>query len=140
MGRTIVSVIAGILVALAAIWATDMVNHLLHPLPPRLNIYDRSALGAYMKALPPLALFLVGFAWFLGALTGGLVAATLSQRPAVAWVVAGLVVLAGLANVAMFAHPLVLQVAAVAAPLLGGWLAAILARRRPAPAAVEAAP
>ena len=42
------------------------------------------------------------------------------------WVIAGLILLGGVANLMMIPHPLWMQIGAIAAPLLGGWIVARL--------------
>jgi hypothetical protein len=131
MVKVIAGVIAGIVAAFATVWGTDMVGHAIHPVPADLNVRDYEAVGAFIRTMPPLALAIVALAWFLGALVGGFVAGKITDRRWAVWLVAGLVAAAGVANVLMIPHPVLLQIAAVAAPLLGGFVASrILGRRR----------
>jgi hypothetical protein len=130
MGRTILGVIAGIVAAVAVIWGVEMLNHIIHPLPASLDINKREELGAYVTALPPLALALIAAAWFLGALVGGLVGAAVARRDTVIFIVGFIVLLAAVANILMIRHPAGLMFAAVAAPLLGAVAARMIHRRR----------
>lgn len=72
-------------------------------------------------------LAIVAAAYFLSALAGGYVAARISRRSWAAWAIAGLVVTGAVLSLFQFPHPLWMQIASVAAPLLGGALAARLA-------------
>jgi hypothetical protein len=130
MARLIVGIVAGILAAFATVWIVDLAGHALYPLPSDLNIRDFEAVGAYIQSMPPGALAFVVVAWFAGALLGGLVAALVSERHWTVWLIAGLVAAAGLVNILMIPHPALLQIAAIAAPLLGGFVASQIARSR----------
>lgn len=130
MVRIILGIVIGLVAAFGTIWAVDLAGHAVHPIPAGLNMADRAAVGSYIQSMPPMALAIVVLAWFLGALVGGLIAATIAQRDWAVWFVAGIVLLGGIANIAMISHPLVLQIGAIAAPLLGGLFAQAIYRRR----------
>jgi hypothetical protein len=130
MGRLILGIIAGIIAAVATIWCVDMVNHMIHPLPRSLSIHDREGLGDYISAMPPLALSLVAASWFLGALVGGLVAAWVARRDIAIGIVGIVVVIAAVGNLLIARHPVVLQVAAFVAPLVGTFIGRMIYRRR----------
>lgn len=130
MKRLIGGIAAGIVVAFATVWIIDMVGHLLYPIPTDLDIRDFEAIGRYIQAMPAPAMALVLLAWFAGALVGGLVAGLISRRHWPVWLIAALVACAGIVNVMMIAHPTLLQIGAVVAPLLGGLVASQIVRRR----------
>jgi hypothetical protein len=67
--------------------------------------------------------------WFLAAVDGGVVAAAVSRRAWTVWAVAAAVAAAGVVTVLMIPHPALQQIGAVAAPLLGGLVAGLAARR-----------
>jgi hypothetical protein len=83
------------------------------------QIAPQTAPARACHRLPPLI--------FLSALAGGYVAARISRRSWAAWAIAGLVVTGAVLSLFQFPHPLWMQIASVAAPLLGGALAARLA-------------
>jgi hypothetical protein len=139
MGRLIAGIVTGLVAVFGTIWLTDMIGHLIHPMPKGLNIYNGAAVRAYIASMPPLALAFVLLAWFLGALVGGVVAASISRRHWTLWAMAGLVAALAILNVVMIPHPLLLQIGSVAAPLLGGLVASWIVRRRPAPVPADAA-
>ena len=131
MGRVIAGVIAGLGVAMAAIWCIEMVNHLIHPVPADVRMSDPARLERFVLGLPIGAQLFVAGGWFVGALIGGWVAGAISRRGWAVWLIAILVAIAGIANLLYVAHPLLLQIAAIVAPLLGGLAAAALLRRTP---------
>jgi hypothetical protein len=129
MARVILGMAAGLVVAFATMLAINLAGHQIYPLPSDLNIHDPEAIGAFVRTMPPLALALVVIAWFVGAFDGGVVTALISRRTWTVWPVAAAVALGGIVNVLMIPHPVSLQIGAVAAPLLGGFAASLLARR-----------
>jgi hypothetical protein len=129
MARTILGIVAGIVVAFATVFIIDLAGHQIYPLPSDLNMYDPEAVGAFIRTMPPLALAIVVLAWFVGALDGGVVAAAISRRHWTVWPIAALVALGGIVNVLMIPHPALLQIGAVVAPLLGGFAASLVAHR-----------
>jgi hypothetical protein len=129
MGRTILGVAAGILVAFATVFAIDLAGHQVYPLPGDLNIHDPEAVGVFIQSAPAGALAFVLIAWFVGALDGGVAAAAISRRAWTVWPVAAIVAMGGTVNVLLIPHPALLQIGAVAAPLLGGFAASLAARR-----------
>jgi hypothetical protein len=130
MGRTIGGIVLGILAAFATIWAIEMVHHLLYTVPSGVRLTDNAGLARYIAGMAlPQMLFIAG-GWLAGAFVGGLVAAKIARSTRALWVVAGLVALAGIANILYVAHPLFLQIAAVAAPVIGGCLARLTVRER----------
>ena len=129
MVRTVLGLVAGIVVAFATVFLIDMAGHQIYPLPTDLNMDDYEAVGAYVQSRPAGASAFVLLAWLLAAVDGGLLAAMISRRAWTVWAVAGVVAVAGLATVLMISHPVLLQIGAVAAPLLGGFVASLIARK-----------
>lgn len=127
MARIIGGLVAGLVAAFAAIWLVELIGHQFYPMPP-VDVTDRAALEALIASLPTGAMLFVAFAWFCGALVGGAVAARISHRRWAAWAIAAIVALAAILNVLMLPHPVWMQIAALVAPLLGGWLAGHAAR------------
>ena len=129
---------AGVLVALAAIFIVEILGHQLYPMR-EVDLRDGEAVAALIASLPTGAFLFVIAAWLAGAFGGGLVAAWSGQRVWAAWLVGALVAVAAIANVFMFPHPAWMQLAAVIAPAVGaavaGHVARTLLRRRAAAAA-----
>ncbi|HEX8239445.1 MAG TPA: hypothetical protein VF574_06875 [Allosphingosinicella sp.] len=129
MGRLILGISLGILAAFATVFAVDLAGHQIYPLPSGLDMDDYQAVGAYVGSRPPGAIAFVFLAWVLGAFDGGVVAAVVSRRAWTVWPVAAAVAAGGVATILVIRHPLLQQVGAVAAPLLGGLVASLVARR-----------
>lgn len=129
MAKLVLGVVAGVIVAFATVFAIDFAGHLIYPLPSDLDMHDPEAVGAFIRTMPAGALALVVIAWVIGAFDGGIVAALISRRAWTVWPVAGLVAAAGVVNVLMIPHPVMIQIGAVAAPLLGGFAASLAARK-----------
>ncbi|MFO0811264.1 MAG: hypothetical protein U0746_21760 [Gemmataceae bacterium] len=107
MGRSILAVVLGAILAVIAIATVESVSHIVYPPPPGLSPNDMEAVREYMAKIPTGALLMVALAWLVGATVGGWFAAWFARRsPAVcAWIVCGLVLLAGLANLLILPHP-----------------------------------
>ena len=129
MGRVILGIVLGTIAAFVTVFAIDLAGHQVYPLPSDLSMHDPEAVGAFIQTMPAGALALVIIAWVAGAFDGGLVAALISRRAWTVWPVAALVALGGVVNVLMIPHPVLLQIGAVVAPLLGGFAASLLARK-----------
>lgn len=135
MGRLILGILAGVVVAFATIWAIELIHHMVYPVPGDVRLTNKPKLAEYLGGMSlPQLLFIAG-GWLAGALVGGIVAAKIARRNSAVWGVAGLIALAGVGNILYVAHPLFLQVCAIVAPLLGGWLATKIVNDRPAPEA-----
>jgi energy-converting hydrogenase Eha subunit B len=130
MARAVLGIVAGIVVAFATVFAIDLAGHQVYPLPSDLHMDDYEAVGAYVQSRPAGASAFVLLAWFLGAMDGGLVAALISRRVWAIWPVAGAVAATGIVAVLMIAHPALMQIGTVAAPLLGGFAASLVARKK----------
>jgi hypothetical protein len=135
MLRTILGIVAGVVLAFVVIMALEMVSFVAFPPPAGLDPADPEDVKRIAAAAPMAAKVWVVFCWFAGALAGGWLARRLSRTGWAGWVIAGLIAVGGIANVLMIPHPLWMQIAAVAAPLLGGWIVTRLPVGGSAPAA-----
>jgi hypothetical protein len=122
MLRTILGIVAGVLVAFVALIGLEMAGHAAMPPPVGLGPADAEDLKQMVASASMAAKAWVVFGWFAAVVAGGWVARRLSRKGWAGWVIAGLIVLGGIANIMMIPHPLWMQIAAVAAPLLGGWI------------------
>ena len=113
MLRTIGGVIAGVVVFAATL---ALIEYLAHQIAPARS--DGLLLG------------IVAFAYFLAPFLGGLTAAKISREGWTVWLVTGLALAGGLWAVMSMAQPLWMQIASIAAPLLGGFAAWRMAGRR----------
>lgn len=126
----VLAVIAGVVAMFVIAIAVQMLIPILHSVPAGLDPRDATALSAWMAGAPISVKLLTVAAWLLGALGGGWLALRLSGWVNGAWIVAGLDALMAVSNIARIDYPLWVKVAAVAAPLLGGWLAIRLGSAR----------
>lgn len=122
MLRTILGIVAGVLVAFVVLMGLEMAGHAVMPPPPGLDPTDPEDVKQMVASASMAAKAWVVFGWFGAVVAGGWVARRLSRKGWAGWVIAGLIVLGGVANIMMIPHPLWMQIAAVAAPLLGGWI------------------
>lgn len=122
MLRTILGIVAGVVVAFVVLMGLEMAGHAAMPPPAGLDPADPEDLKQMVASASTAAKAWVVFAWFAAAVAGGWVARRLSRASWAGWVIAGLIVVGGIANIMMIPHPLWMQIAAVVAPLLGGWL------------------
>jgi predicted MFS family arabinose efflux permease len=129
MGRLILGIALGVLVAMATVFAVDLAGHQIYPLPSDLDMDDYEAVGEFVGAMPAGAVAFVLLAWFLGAVDGGVVAAAISRRAWTVWPVVALAAAAGVVSILMIPHPVLQQIGVVAAVLLGGLVASLAARR-----------
>ena len=138
MLRDIGATLAGLAVSIGIITAVQMVGHSLWPPPEGLDWRDAEVIRTYTSQLPFLALLFPIVSYFLGTLAGPLVASRIGTlKPLVYVGIIGIVLLAfTVANLIQIPHPTWFSVAAVAAVIIGGWLALQLAGgQRPAPPA-----
>lgn len=131
MVRVIGGVVLGLIAGMIAVWCVEMVNHLLYPIPADVRIDNPERLGEFVRTMSIGAQLFVAGGWLVGAFVGGWVAGTISRRNWTIWLIAVLVAAAGIANVLYVAHPLLLQIASVVSPLIGGLIASALLRRCP---------
>ena len=122
MLRTILGIVAGVVVAFVVLMGLEMAGHAAMPPSAGLDPADPEDLKQMVASASTAAKAWVVFAWFAAAVAGGWLARRLSRASWAGWVIAGLIVVGGIANIMMIPHPLWMQIAAVAAPLLGGWL------------------
>ena len=131
MGRTILGILAGLVVAWLAMTICEFASLFLHRPPAGLDLRDPQALAAHIAAAPLSAMLVVVIGWALAAFVGGWVAARITRHRLVAALVIGVLVLAGvIANNAMIPHPLWMTVVGIALPLPLTWLAARTASSR----------
>ncbi len=133
--RSTLATFIGLIVAVIVVQLIELLGHLVYPVPDGLDVYDPEALAAFVETLPPGALLFVLAAWFIGTLTGGLVAAVLGPdarpaRPARrTWVVTAVLFGFTAANLAAIPHPPWFTLAALLLVPVAGLLAAWRAPR-----------
>ena len=123
MLRNILAIVAGLVAVFVTVGTIEYAGHLLFP------VRSDSA------EIPPAVQVLVLAAYFLAALIGGWLAASISGKSWAAWVIALVVVAGAISSMFLVPHPQWMQIAVVLAPLFGGLVAAHLTRRPRPPAA-----
>ena len=125
MLRDIGAIVAGLIVAFGAIMGVQMIGHSIWPPPTDIDWNDVEAARTYISQLPFLSLLFPIASYFVGAFAGPFVASKIgTARPMVFAGVIGLVLLAAtIANLIQIPHPYWFAALALAAVLVGTWLA-----------------
>ena len=121
--KTILAVVAGVVVGGAIVFVSEAVGHSLFPPPADINLANPEDVKRLMASLPAGAFAMVLLGWLLGSLAGALVALRIARRPAAAWAVAVVFILATTANFFMIPHPAWMIAAGLLIPLASAWLA-----------------
>ena len=131
MGRSVIAILAGIVVGLVTLSVVQMLGHMIYETPANLNIDDKVAMAAYMETVPVGSLLMVLLSYAGGAFLGGLVAARISTGKPIlhAMIIGVLLMLAGIANFMMLPHPTWFLIASVPAFILMAYLGGITGRR-----------
>ena len=137
MLRTILGVLAGVVVMFVVIMAIEALGHVVYPPPAGLdpmNPAHEAAFAQFVSTLPFAAKAMLAVAWTLGAFAGGFVAARIARHPRGAAVLVALMVMSGVvAMVIRVPHPSWLAAAGLLLPIPAALLAARLARRNVPP-------
>ena len=121
--RRILGIVLGIAAALAIVTAFEALAQALYPFADPVDALDRADLAAQIAAIPLPAKLIVVAGWLAGAFGGAWLALRVCDWRWAGWIVAGLVLAGSIANLVALPHPVWMQVAAIVAPLAGGWLA-----------------
>lgn len=115
MMRSVLAVLAGLVVAGAVITLLEAAGHFVFPPPAGMDPANPESLKSAMRDMPAGALWTVLIAWALGSLAGGWVAARIATRSYLlhALIVGGIMLIGGIVNMAMIPHPLWFWVAGV---------------------------
>lgn len=115
MGKKILAVLSGIIVAVATMFLFEGINSNFFPLPKDVNLNDPEVVKNLFLNLPATAFILVIMGWFFGAFLGGFTVKYLSkeEKPTLAWILGGALTLSSIANVMMLPHPIWVTVIAV---------------------------
>ncbi|WP_049805181.1 hypothetical protein [Stigmatella aurantiaca] len=133
MLKLIFSIIGGMLIAFALVFATDALFHSMSSSPAPADTNDREAMQAYLASQPSGALLAVLVGWAVAAFAGAALAARLGGRgPWPGWVVAGLFFLATVFNFLIFPHPAWMVLAGIVLIIAAGWFGSRVGTRRSA--------
>lgn len=132
MGRTILGVVVGLVVAMAVIFLVEGLATMVSPPPPGLDPRNEADLARLVATASMTTRVLVVVGWLLGSFVGGWVAARISRahRVAAALVIGAGIVAGVVLNATMQPHPLWMNVLGVLLPVPLAWLAARLATPR----------
>ena len=130
--RSLLGVIAGVVVMWLVVAGIEFASHLVYPPPAGLDPMQPADLEKILAASPAAALAMVVAAWTLGAFAGGWVAARIAHHPRIAAVLVALGVMAGVAGmIAMMPHhPAWMSALGLLLPIPAALVAARLARPR----------
>lgn len=121
--KIVLGVVAGLVVAFLCVMGIEAIGHSLYPPPAGLDLTNPADVERLMAMAPAAALAFVVLAWFVGALLGAWTANAIAKRGLAGWLVAGLVVAAGVATMLMIPHPGWMWAAGILLPLVAAWLA-----------------
>ena len=121
--RMVLGILAGLVVAFACVAGVEMIGHSIYPPPAGLDLTNPRDVDRLMSLMPPAALAFVLAAWFVGALAGAVVANLVARRALAGWIIALLVIAAGVATMVMIPHPGWMWAAGIALPLIAGFVA-----------------
>lgn len=137
MLRTILGVIAGVVVMFGVIMGTEYLGHQVYPPPPGLDPMNPAHEQAFMQfiaTMPVGAKAILVAAWTLGAFAGGFIAAKIAQHPRVAAVIVALVVMSGVVMMMIrISHPSWVGALGLLLPIPAALFAARLAKPRAIP-------
>lgn len=132
MGRTLLGIVAGLVVMFIVIAGIEALGHLIHPPPSGLDPMDptrQAEFEQYIQSMPLLPKLMLALAWVSGAFAGGWTAARLAVHPRVAALVVALAVTSGVVGmIVAVPHPSWLAAAGLILPLPAALLATRLAR------------
>jgi hypothetical protein len=132
MGRSILAVVLGFIVANVVIMGVHLISTRIYPLPPGFDMHDPEAMRERMSTMPPMAFLWVALAHVLGTVAGAAFATWMTRRsPALhAVIVGGLVLAGGVANQLMLPHPAWFWPVDLATYPLGTYIGWLVGRRR----------
>ena len=141
MGRKILAVIAGIIAGSLTIFLFETVGHLIVPPPAGMDATNVESIRAAMSQMTLASFLLILAAWCGGSFVGGLVAAAIARTDGgrgCALIVAGFIVLSGIATMILIPHPIWFWIAGIVLPFPCALAGARLVARRSAAAAATA--
>ena len=132
MLRSILGIIAGVVVMWLVVAGIEFASHMIFPPPVGLDPMQIGDLQKILAAAPVAALAMVVLAWALGAFAGGWIAARIARHPRVAAVLVALAVMGGVIGMiaAMPDHPIWMSTLGLLLPIPAALAAAHLAKPR----------
>jgi hypothetical protein len=113
--RSILSIVAGVIVAGLFIVGIETIGQRMYPPPPGLDLKNPEVLREMVRAMPLAAIGSVLLAWVIGALAGAWVAARIAMQWQIghAGVISAIVLAGAVANMLMIPHPVWMWVGAL---------------------------
>jgi hypothetical protein len=134
MGRAILAVVAGCVLAVLIVSGMDAISHLVYPPPAGLDPRNPAVIRTIIEQMPTGAFIIVVGGWILGAGLGSWLATRLSGgRAWTGGAVGGVTLAATGVNLFMAAHPVWVLIAAFVGIPLATW-GGVRAARTPPPA------
>ena len=132
IGRSVLAVLAGAVVAGVLIAIVEAASSAVYPLPPGIDLHDHEAMRQHIHSLPIGAFVFVLAAWAIGSFGGSWVAARLATRARLVHglIIGALFLLAGILNMLMIPHPWWMWVGGIVALAGSSYLGARLAVSR----------
>jgi len=134
MGRTILGMLVGVVVAVLVIMAMEMLGHHFYPPPSGLDVTDpanEAAFAQFVATMPLGGKVMVLLAWLAGTFVGALAAAKIARHQTAAALLVALVVMSGVIGMIMkVPHPAWLGILGLLLPIPVALLAVRLVYRR----------
>lgn len=127
MIRALAGVFGGLALTMIMVFVLQGIGHEMYPPPTDMDPEDREAFAAAVAAMPLMALVMVLVSYALGTFTGAWLAARVGGRPFYAFLVGGVMTLAGMQNLIAVPHPLWFTVAGALVFLPSAWFASRVA-------------
>lgn len=130
MLRTILGVIAGMIVAWLLVMSAELLGTQAYPPPVGTNLADPQQLAAFIRNAPPTAMGIVVAGWSLAGFIGGWISAKISRHPKTAALIIGLLLAIGtILQAIAVPHPYWMIALGVLLPIPLALLGARLARK-----------
>jgi len=115
MGRKILAVVAGVILAGIITFAVQKIGHQVYPPPENLDMKNMEAMKAYVATLPMGPLLFVLLSYIVGSFAGGWLAAKIARTSQIhlPLTVGGVQLFFGLINLVMIPHPMWFAIASV---------------------------
>ena len=106
--KRVLTVIAGLVTGMIVVGLVEQLGMMIYPPPADLDINNPEMMSAYVKSAPIGSLLFVVLAWAVGAFAGTAVSSLIdrSYGRTAAYMIGGILMIAGIMNMVMIPHPL----------------------------------